>query len=173
MDEQRPPLNSRIISSVRRTLSTAKRRDPVPSSIADRSAFPRFRYDSTAPPTVEQIAMGLHLSRTPHLRSSKDGPVRYPAPPEPTIKAIPPVQPLRSSLKKGHGPASSSSTTDVTSTPPSSERSSASLRARMSRLIPHRGPHPSSTPSSSVSSPRTSTSGKKAVRFSNPVPEDE
>ncbi|KAF7309690.1 hypothetical protein MIND_00340400 [Mycena indigotica] len=190
-DDQRLPLNSRIISSVRRTLSTAKRREPLPTPMTERTS--RFRYDSVAPPTVEQIAMGLHLSRTPHLRSSKDTPtvVRYPPPPashpQPTIKPISPAQPpLRSSMKKpaGYGAPSSSSTTDVTSTAPStphsSERSSASLRAKMARLFPYRGPQPSySTPSSSaVSSPRTSTSElqhprKKAVRFSNPVEEEE
>ncbi|KAJ7504524.1 hypothetical protein B0H11DRAFT_1982770 [Mycena galericulata] len=176
------PKSSRIMSSVRRTLG--KRRDPVSnpmySTPAERVPV-SFRYDATAPrPTIEQIAMGLHLSRTPHLRS----PPRYPAPashPQPTHKPIPlPPPPARSSLKK---PAFvSSSSTDVTSTAPStphsSERSSTSLRVRMSRFLPHRGPGIVSAPDSAASSPRTSSSElqpprKKAVRFSSTVQEED
>ncbi|KAJ7760429.1 hypothetical protein B0H16DRAFT_1532281 [Mycena metata] len=204
-DSPKPPFNSRIITSVRRNFSTTRRRDPTPaagpmySTQAERNPYTpaRFRYDPpTARPTVEQIAMGLHLSRTPHLR----GAPKYPAPashPQPSHKPIPlPPPPARSSLKKPgippppafvHG-GSTSSTTDVTSTTPStphsSDRSSASLRTRMARFLPVRGLHPASasTPSSSaVSSPRTSTSelaahpprGKKAVRFSSTVEEED
>jgi len=201
-DQQKPPFNSRIISSVRRNFSIPRRRDPLPagpmySTPAERNPYtpPRFRYETaTARPTVEQIAMGLHLSRTPHLR----GAPKYPAPashPQPAQKPVPlPPPPARSSLKKPglHPPpallhGSTSSTTDVTSTTPStphsSDRSSVSLRARMSRFlpVPHRA-NPttsSSTPdSSAVSSPRTSTSElhqprKKAVRFSSTVEEED
>ncbi|KAJ7224389.1 hypothetical protein GGX14DRAFT_650093 [Mycena pura] len=193
-DDLKPPLNSRIITSVRRTLSTTKRRDPVPtptlmySTLVERTPYTssRFRYDpATARPTVEQIAMGLHLSRTPHLSRP---PSKSPTPPTPKpIPRAPP--PARSSLKKPGLSASTallngptSSTTDVTSTAPStphsSEHSSGSLRARMARFLPHRV-HPSaSTPSSSaLSSPQTSTSElnhtrKKAVRFSSLEEED-
>ncbi|KAJ7115824.1 hypothetical protein C8R44DRAFT_793371 [Mycena epipterygia] len=185
---------NRIVASVRRTLSTAKRRDPVDpnpmySTAAERNPYnpARFRFDPPpARPTVEQIAMGLHLSRTPHFR---DPPRKYPAPashPQPARPAVPlPPPPARSSLKKPglgvpptallHG--SASSTTDVTSTSPStpSDRSSSSLRTRMSRFLPHRAHVSSSTPSS----PRTSTSElsqpaprKKAVRFSSTVEEE-
>ncbi|KAJ7180526.1 hypothetical protein C8R46DRAFT_1210872 [Mycena filopes] len=195
---------SRIMSSVRRNFSTTRRRDPIPASPmystpTERNPhnLARFRYEPpTARPTVEQIAMGLHLSRTPHLR----GAPKYPAPashPQPTHKPMTlPPPPARSSLKK---PAisppptliragSTSSTTDVTSTTPStphsSDRSSASLRTRMARFLPVRGLHPASasTPSSSaVSSPRTSTSelaaqpprSKKAVRFSSTLEEED
>ncbi|KAJ7449574.1 hypothetical protein FB451DRAFT_1287321 [Mycena latifolia] len=194
-DEHPKPAN-RIMTSVRRTLSTAKRRDPLPSSPmystdAERNPYTptRFRFDAPAAtrPTVEQIAMGLHLSRTPHLR----GPPKYPAPashPQPARPPVPlPPPPARSSLKKTalvppsaflHA-GSTSSTTDVTSTAPStphsSDRSSASLRTRMARFLPHRGAGPvASTPSS----PRTSTSDlsqprKKAVRFSSIVQEED
>ncbi|KAF7308647.1 hypothetical protein HMN09_00714100 [Mycena chlorophos] len=185
-DDPRPPLNSRIISSVRRTLSTAKRRDPIPPMANENKSFPRFRYDSVAPPTVEQIAYGLHLSRTPHLRPTpKDGslvsrPVPHPQPTPKPKQPTPntPVPPLRSSMKKPGLAGSSSSTTDVTSTAPStphsSERSSASLRVRMARFIPHRGPGPHPPPPSTPSSARSSVSKQKAVRFStNPVDEDE
>ncbi|KAJ7634139.1 hypothetical protein DFH06DRAFT_1221201 [Mycena polygramma] len=191
------PQKSSIFTSVRRNFSIPRRRDPVPagpmySTPAERNPYaPAFRYDpASARPTVEQIAMGLHLSRTPHLRGSP----KYPAPashPQPTQKAIPlPPPPARSSLKKTAMPptvllhGSTSSTTDVTSTTPStphsSDHSSVSLRARMSRFLPHRAhPTAASTPdSSALSSPRTSTSElhqprKKAVRFTSTVVEED
>ncbi|KAJ7355438.1 hypothetical protein DFH08DRAFT_1052386 [Mycena albidolilacea] len=195
-DTHKSPFNSRIITSVRRNFSMPRRRDPVPagpmySTPAERNPYapPRFRYDTAAArPTVEQIAMGLHLSRTPHLR----GTPKYPAPashPQPAQKPVPlPPPPARSSMKKPgvqpsvvlHG--STSSTTDVTSTAPStphsSDRSSASLRVRMSRFLPlPNRANPSTPDSSAVSSPRTSTSElhqprKKAVRFSTLEEED-
>ncbi|KAJ7812848.1 hypothetical protein B0H13DRAFT_2382980 [Mycena leptocephala] len=197
-DQLKSPFNSRIITSVRRNFSIPKRRDPLPagpmySTPAERNPYTpaRFRYESsTARPTVEQIAMGLHLSRTPHLR----GAPKYPAPashPQPAQKPVPlPPPPTRSSLKKPglHPPptllhGSTSSTTDVTSTTPStphsSDRSNASLRARMTRFLPHRAHPAASTPdSSSLSSPRTSTSElhqprRKAVRFSSTVEEED
>ncbi|KAJ7672632.1 hypothetical protein B0H17DRAFT_1208667 [Mycena rosella] len=197
-DHQKPA--NRIMTSVRRTLSTAKRRDPavtantsIYSTPAERNPY-NFRYETPAAarPTVEQIAMGLHLSRTPHLR----GPPKYPAPashPQPARPSVPlPPPPARSSLKHPksalvppsalvHG-GSTSSTTDVTSTAPStphsSDRSSLSLRARMSRFLPHRNPGPAPGFVSTVSSPRTSSSEvdlprKKAVRFSSIVQEED
>ncbi|KAJ6581361.1 hypothetical protein B0H19DRAFT_1251590 [Mycena capillaripes] len=198
-DDQKPPFNSRIVNSVRRNFSIPRRRDPPPtgpmySTPAESNPYPpsRFRYEpATARPTVEQIAMGLHLSRTPHLR----GAPKYPAPashPQPAQKPIPlPPPPARSSMKKTALPptpgllhGSTSSTTDVTSTTPStphsSDHSSASLRARMARFLPHRAnPTAASSPdSSALSSPRTSTSDlhtprRKAVRFSSTVEEED
>ncbi|KAK7005666.1 hypothetical protein R3P38DRAFT_1713409 [Favolaschia claudopus] len=191
--------NSRLMSSVRRNLTIPRRRDPLPPPPTQLERNPytpsRYRNDpATARPTVEQIAMGLHLSRTPHLGR---GAAKYPAPashPQPAQKPVPlPPPPARSSMKKPGVPptpallhGSASSTTDVTSTtlstPHSSDRSSASFRARMSRFLPltHRGhPAASSTPNSSAfSSPHTSTSElqqprKKAVRFSSTVPEED
>ncbi|KAJ6591712.1 hypothetical protein DFH09DRAFT_1137779 [Mycena vulgaris] len=186
-DYQKPA--SRLITSVRRTLSTAKRRDPgAPSAMystqaernPERNPYTptRFRYDTTRP-TVEQIAMGLHLSRTPHLR----GPPKYPAPASHPQLARPPIPlpppPARSSLKKTVLAPSTSSTTDVASTAPStphsSDRSSASLRTRMARFLPHRAPP--SVPST-ASSPHTSSSElarprKKAVRFSTMLEEED
>ncbi|KAH9945735.1 hypothetical protein B0H21DRAFT_743778 [Amylocystis lapponica] len=69
---------SRIVSSVRRSFSTsARRRDSSPSgrgmySTPEESIPPvpsryDFRNSPDTRPTVEQIAMGLHVSRTPHL----------------------------------------------------------------------------------------------------------
>jgi len=50
---------------------------------------------STSPPTVAQIAMGLHTSRTPHSRS-----IRHPQPPGLNKRhTSPTVQPARSALK--------------------------------------------------------------------------
>ncbi|KAJ7077880.1 hypothetical protein B0H15DRAFT_557546 [Mycena belliarum] len=193
--DDHPRSTSRIVASVRRTLSTAKRRDNLPptnpmySTVAERNPYnpSRFRFDAHGPaaarPTVEQIAMGLHLSRTPHLRA----PPKYPAPAShpqsarPTVPLPPP--PARSSLKKPAlvppsaflPAASTSSTTDVTSTAPStprsSDRSRESLRTRVARFLPHRGLGTAHDPAASArSSPRTSTSDlgvprKKAVRF--------
>ncbi|KAJ7245151.1 hypothetical protein B0H12DRAFT_1325385 [Mycena haematopus] len=179
-----PPASS-LIESLRRNLSLPRRRDVPAAPERTPYAPPRFRYDTAAArPTVEQIAMGLHLSRTPHLR----GTPKYPAPashPQPSHKPVPlPPPPARSSLKKTPPPvlvpvhASTSSTTDVTSTQ-SSDRSSTSFRARMSRFLPlPQRANPSTTPdSSAVSSPRTSSSElhqprKKAVRFTSTVEEE-
>ncbi|KAJ7281775.1 hypothetical protein C8J57DRAFT_1298525 [Mycena rebaudengoi] len=180
-----PKTGSKIITSVRRSFSAGRKRDPetpimpMYSTAAERNPYApsAFRYPAASRPTVEQIAMGLHLSRTPHLRGAPQNPQRT---------AIPlPPPPARSSLKKPSpsprtAPPSTSSTTDVTSTAPStprsSDRSSTSLRVRMSRFLPtSRG---SSSPSSAVSSPRTSSSDlrpaqKKAVRFTSTVTEED
>ncbi|CAK5281403.1 unnamed protein product [Mycena citricolor] len=186
-ESPKPAFNSRIITSVRRTLSTAtKRRDSseiVHPSPEERNPFvQRFRYDTPATrPTVEQIAMGLHLSRTPHLHAS----TRYPAlasHPQPTLKPVPLPPPDRSSMKKSNSggvqrlTSSVSSATDVTSTTPSTPHSSkSSLRLRMDKMFPFRGS--AVLPSSSSSSPRTSTSElqprQKSVRFSAPPVEEE
>ncbi|KAF9460528.1 hypothetical protein BDZ94DRAFT_1311416 [Collybia nuda] len=75
---------SRIITSMRRTLTptTPKKRSSenkksdnygMISTPAERAhlAPPRFRQQdaSSSRPSIEQIAMGLHVSRTPHLRA--------------------------------------------------------------------------------------------------------
>jgi hypothetical protein len=125
----------------------------------------RYRESSASRPTIEQIAMGLHVSRTPHLRnpghtphSSPSSPshVRYPnhahdlsALRRPTHSLPPP--PSRSSLKKSStsttlnnlppksitslGPSPSSSTIASTVAAADCERSLLSLKLRMSKLI--------------------------------------
>ncbi|KIY71855.1 hypothetical protein CYLTODRAFT_85286 [Cylindrobasidium torrendii FP15055 ss-10] len=113
---------------------------------------------SASPPTVEQIAMGLHLSRTPHLRQTRPHHSLY----------------ARSSLKNGgtHDPGlSTASSSTVTSTVPStphSIHSNKSLRAKMARFLPL--PRSFSAPQSLAPSPNSSSTDfatpKKAVRFS-------
>ncbi|KAL0953819.1 hypothetical protein HGRIS_004999 [Hohenbuehelia grisea] len=74
---------SRIVSSVKRSLGTSvqrKQRDTTQSQSASASPSREdFRFHdpaatpSSSPPTLDQIAMGLHLSRTPHLRTVNVG----------------------------------------------------------------------------------------------------
>ncbi|GBE89651.1 hypothetical protein BKA93DRAFT_925267 [Sparassis latifolia] len=69
---------SRIVNSVKRSFSVQRRRDMSPvdrgmySTPEESIPHTPSRYNfSDAPdtrPTIEQIAMGLHISRTPHLR---------------------------------------------------------------------------------------------------------
>ncbi|KAI0954607.1 hypothetical protein AcW1_006443 [Taiwanofungus camphoratus] len=143
---------SKIMNSVRRSFSTSRRREtgaidsgmystavesspPIPS--------PYSFYDAPdTPPTIEQIAMGLHVSRTPHLR-----PVR--AAPSPHMRSRPredagdgagapclrrrrssasatmlPPPPPRSSLKKPRTPTSPhSAPPSATLTPTASDLS--------------------------------------------------
>lgn len=206
---------SRIIHSVKRSLSvsTSKHRDGelatsypprsgVYSTPEERMSTSHHRQPSPfttpcAPPTIQQIAMGLHVSRTPHLRplgtSRRHG----------TPVALPPP-PARSSMKKashsGPPPAQTSDTLSsdsneqlknpfaVSSSTVTSETTESNAprsnpgggfsfsKFRMGRFLS--GSQSSSAPSSSmvstpVSSPRHSTSEydavqRKAVRFEGP-----
>ncbi|KAF8916275.1 hypothetical protein CPB85DRAFT_1290626 [Mucidula mucida] len=158
------------------------------STPEERSTPSRFRQHdpSSSPPTIEQIAMGLHLSRTPHLRPV-NGPYHSPYGRTSAqgsqhqfealhrISTSPPLPPppARSALKKPStvtstassptpGLSTASSTTITSNTPstPQSNRSLTSLKMRMARFLP--GPRSFSAPSSAVvsadSSPRGSTS---------------
>ena len=142
--------------------------------------------------------MGLHVSRTPHLRPVRSSHTHHPhfhdAPSRrATSPLIPPPAPSRSSLKKpptsnstsstGVGPtpalspASASSTTVVSnspSTPYSSNRSLMSLKLRMSRFLPgsRSGSAPSSLSSSRGGTPDLQTP-RKEVRFSTQLMEEE
>ncbi|KAG2075756.1 hypothetical protein BDR04DRAFT_862739 [Suillus decipiens] len=121
---------SRFFLSIRKSISptiltSPKRRhaDNLPSSIGMYSTpeernshvhsrmHAKYRDYATSRPTIEQIAMGLHVSCTPHLRNpchhrhsalSSPSHIRYPgdpsAPNRPTHSLPPP--PSRSSLKK-------------------------------------------------------------------------
>ncbi|KAH7927321.1 hypothetical protein BV22DRAFT_1031929 [Leucogyrophana mollusca] len=148
----------------------------------------RFMDPSASRPTIEQIAMGLHISRTPHLRPSGN-PHRHSAPSSPSRHNISmhianprptPLPPSRSSLKKTHTPASSlttppkssalfgasPSTSTVTSAGPTTPNSSVrSLKLRMAKFLP--GYRPSS--SSSLTSSERPMTPRKAVRFSTSV----
>ncbi|KAG6900329.1 hypothetical protein C0993_012526 [Termitomyces sp. T159_Od127] len=149
------------------------------STPAERSLPTSTRYrDSTASrPTIEQIAMGLHTSRTPHLRPLNAG-----LPPVSQSRRVLPPPPARPSLKQPSSspatlaedvPASASSST-LASTNPSSKTLAtpmSSIKIRMARFLPRTrisSAPPSVLPSSSPS-PRASTeiqTPKKAVRFS-------
>lgn len=170
---------SRFLSTMRQSFSYApvlKKRQvdiseigmySTPEEHAPRNPVTHSHSRSSAtPPTIEQIAMGLHVSRTPHLGPiSKQNYRRTSAPGSPSAfnpyqpsrrvasPCITPPPPSRSSMKKtspfantrtstattmpGLSVASMSSTT-VTSITPStpSRRSSVSLKSRMSRFLP-------------------------------------
>ncbi|KAJ7574469.1 hypothetical protein C8J56DRAFT_1064967 [Mycena floridula] len=155
-----------IMSSVRRSLSAGptKRRQLEPltrgmySTPEESNPYPsRFRSPPSSPPTVEQIAMGLHISKTPQFRRQ---PFKLPPPP------------VRSSLKKPNTATnpglSTASSTTVNSTAPSTPHSSSSILTKVSRFLPGtRSSRPSSLPISPATSIQESKP-KKAVRFMTP-----
>ncbi|KAG7087367.1 hypothetical protein E1B28_013340 [Marasmius oreades] len=186
---------SKVMTSVRRSLSVTPRKSQSQlehkkhSSTTEERTYTcsRLRRDdpSFSPPTIEQIAMGLHLSRTPHLRGNTTGNQYHTPPggafPRSTSLTLPPP-PARSAMKKtqvsnsiganpGLAPPSASSTTVTSlSTPHSSNSMSSSFKARMSRLLVGSKSTPSSlaptSPRASVSDiDVVSPSPKKAVRF--------
>ncbi|KXN92428.1 hypothetical protein AN958_07046 [Leucoagaricus sp. SymC.cos] len=122
MPEQ--PRASRLFVSVRRSITPkrhARSDDSMLMYSTPQERQPSFSAsfrdlpDASARPTVEQIAMGLHVSRTPHLRHHPRS-ASYSSP----TPSIPP----RSSLKK----QTSASTSTVTT--------SASLHVTASTLLP-------------------------------------
>ncbi|KAF9265068.1 hypothetical protein L218DRAFT_1076055 [Marasmius fiardii PR-910] len=189
---------SKVMTSVRRSLSVtpkksrggSKRDFSSCSTTTEERTYTssRLRRDdpSLSPPTIEQIAMGLHLSRTPHLRGSPGNQYHTPpgAFPRSTSLALPPP-PTRSAMKNTHvssrstgtnpglAPPSASSTTATTlSTPHSSntmQSMTISFKSRMSRLLVGSKSTPSSlaanSPRHSISDMDMVTSPKKAVRF--------
>ncbi|KAL0580867.1 hypothetical protein V5O48_001159 [Marasmius crinis-equi] len=194
---QTTPSNGRatrksVMTSVRRSLSVPRKsRAALQKSHSNYDeeeqtyTSSRFRrYDpSISPPTIEQIAMGLHLSRTPHLRGHAANQFHPHPPGLPRSASVPlPPPPARSAMKKPRAPsgplatnpglaAPSASSTSVTSlsTPRSSNTANSmslsSLKSCMSRFLI--SPKTTSTP---ATSPRPSMSdpdipAKKAVRF--------
>ncbi|KAF8817416.1 hypothetical protein BYT27DRAFT_7198944 [Phlegmacium glaucopus] len=178
--QRQKPSASRLMLSVKRSLaqSVPKKRPSEYSKSAMRSTFEetnatyppqQFREADPASsrPTIEQIAMGLHTSRTPHLRplvsSSYTFPQRHSAPHSSNpyehhrhkTTSIPPPQPMRSSMKKPSASVTSSSgspaisppfsvasvtSTTLTSLTPSSThppRPFAGLKSRMARFLPN------------------------------------
>ncbi|KAE9399551.1 hypothetical protein BT96DRAFT_687444 [Gymnopus androsaceus JB14] len=182
----RPNKTSRIMSSVKRSLSVShsaqKKQLPFEmagmySTSAERAVqnSTRFRRQdpSSPPPSVEQIAMGLHISRTPYLRSSSTH-VAVPLPPPPSRSALKKPEKSSSSPPSLDPPSASSTATSSFPSTPQSNRSLLSFKTRMSRLLPgsqSSSSAPCSMVPSPVSSPRGSTSEfaspKKAVRFSS------
>ncbi|KAG1746608.1 uncharacterized protein EDB91DRAFT_1219620 [Suillus paluster] len=162
--------------------STPEERNPYVQS----RMHARYRESSASRPTIEQIAMGLHLSCTPHLRNpchqshsapSSPSHIRYPhdssALHRPTHSLPPP--PSRSSLKKtstSNGPRPNSiallgespSTSTITSTGPATPdgaRSVLSLKHRMSKLILGYRSAPSSARIISAASSGTGSEGTR------------
>jgi hypothetical protein len=142
----------------------------------------RHRYhESCSPPTIEQIAMGLHVSRTPHLR-----PVRRASPelPRPlhtiphSAPLMPPPPPFRSSLKNsstqtstittpGLSAASVSTLASTTPSTPHSARSISSFKSRMTRFFPGMGREEALNHLAAAQKEyKGRESPKKAVRFS-------
>ncbi|KAJ3721130.1 hypothetical protein C8R42DRAFT_669900 [Lentinula raphanica] len=173
---------SRIMSSVKRSLAGSHPATPkkhlsvetmnvtgMYSTIAERTVQQSARLKrqevDASPPSIEQIAMGLHISRTPHLRP--------PASPTSAFSQRPMKKPTKSSSVPSLDPHSSTTVTSSNLPPtPRSTHSLLSLKLRMTRLMP-------SAPSSSIPSPTSSfpkvssgevtmplASPKKAVRFS-------
>lgn len=154
----------------------------------------RYRESAASRPTIEQIAMGLHVSCTPHLRNpchhrhsapSSPSHIRYPhdssAMHRPTHSLPPP--PSRSSLKKTItsttlncpppssiallGPSPSTSTINSAGpATPDGARPMLSLKHRMSKLI--LGYRSASSPVARVTSLASSGSGSEGTRPTTP-----
>ncbi|EDR14012.1 uncharacterized protein LACBIDRAFT_305356 [Laccaria bicolor S238N-H82] len=185
---------SRLMTSVRRSFTPTNKQHQNISILAMRSTpeetqplpLPQFRdplYISS-PPTIEQIAMGLHISRTPHLRpprNSQSMPPNIrrsssiPIPPPPTRSSLKqPATTLTSSISTPPFSSASASSTTITSINPPTPQSGSGRSSpfsfpkfRMSRFLP--GTRASSAPSSPDTSRRNSLADlpqKKAVRFS-------
>lgn len=158
-----------------------------------------YRQDTyaQAPPSIEQIAMGLHISRTPHLRpmNPPQRSTHSPSLPQSRPTSASSNQqtfPTRSSLKKSsHAPSSSvshSMTSDLSATSasfstatsntlstPRSGRSLSSLKLRVPWLSTGFRPSPdtSSEPARSTNSLHENLKHlprKKAVRFTGHPP---
>ncbi|KDR80669.1 hypothetical protein GALMADRAFT_264627 [Galerina marginata CBS 339.88] len=195
----KPKAASRLLHSVKRTFTPSpapRKRSPEYSKAAMHSTYAESRAvtppqqfrepdPASSRPTIEQIAMGLHISRTPHLRPLASSPYAFPQrtssphsinPNEhhhhrATPIVLPPA-PQRSSLKKpsttitssSSSPAvsppfstASGSSTTVTSVAPSSAQSPRSFAAIKFRMARFLPQGRSvSAPSSMVSSPAAS-----------------
>ena len=147
-----------------------------------------FRYEERAGrvPTVEQISMGLHLSRTPHLRStngrgrsmsSEIPPIKPDAkpthrsratvpPPKPALKKVSSLQTTPTSTTPSFTNVSASTSTTLSSTMLLADRHNSffapRLFSKMTKIIPSSQGRPprGAGPDSEISSP------KKFVRFS-------
>jgi len=205
----RPNNASRIIQSMRRPFSPSQRRQQADISRSGMYSTPeernptspsRSRYaDSfdprpSQPPTHQQIAMGLHLSRTPHLRPVGTLQHRHSAPSSPThthlhtrnvsmnrddrdILPVPPLPPPPSRPSLKHP---SPSTSTPTTTPPASLSLSAASQSTSTVTSTNSSTRPSQPLKSlrlripKFPRPATSPVGndngvetpKKAVRFS-------
>ena len=152
------------------------------------SGYSYFHYEERAGrvPTVEQISMGLHLSRTPHLRSTNGRarsmsseippakPDAKPAhrsratapPPKPALKNISSPQTALTSTTPSFTNTSTSTSTTLSSAMLRTDRNNSfftpHLFSRMTKMIPSS----QSRPSREVEPEPRMTSRKKLVRFS-------
>ncbi|KAI0060686.1 hypothetical protein BV25DRAFT_1839503 [Artomyces pyxidatus] len=154
------PNSSKLLSTLRRSLSSSSPKHRKTLSSPDTTPT-RHRLSDPDPasirPTVEQIAMGLHLSRTPHLPAHLSHLAPSPVPSHtrrpsshgrshslPRVTPRLPPPPTRSALKKAGAspsptrPASSLTMTSASTAPSSSSPStptSASTKSRFSRFL--------------------------------------
>jgi len=194
------------VSSVRRSFSTSqKKRNHASVTTAHERDAPikpsLYREDnaSQAPPSIQEIAMGLHVSRTPHLRPlgtsqhssyPQKHPGRYPSQSALHPPSLPTsgsshhaTAPRRSSLKKPSAAASSSSMSHamgsdlsvslstVTSNTLSTPRSNRSFSSLKLR-VPWLSSGPSAPPegADSLRGKSKHVPRKKAVRFTGHIP---
>jgi len=181
-----PGRKNKIMSAVKRSFPQRSQR-PTKGNDVGESKHSYFHFEERAGrvPTVEQISMGLHLSRTPHLRStngrsrsmSSEIPTKPDAKPTHRSRATVPIP--KSALKKFSSlqttPTSTTPSFTNVSTSTSTTLSSAILHAdrpnsfftprlfsRMTKMIPSSQARP---PQEAEPDPEIS-SQKKLVRFS-------
>ncbi|KAF5362504.1 hypothetical protein D9756_002290 [Leucocoprinus leucothites] len=183
-EQSRASPRSRLIQNVRRSI-TPKRHARSESASMLMYSTPQERQPSysaafrelpnpAARPTVEQIAMGLHVSRTPHLRHHPRSPSH--SPPAPSL-------PRRPSLKKPSLASSSNASSSALHTLPlptdasastSTVTTSASLHITGSILSTSvsASPRLQHWPHSSASSTSSSTLSALKLRMARLLPGD-
>ncbi|KAG9313029.1 hypothetical protein JVU11DRAFT_6469 [Chiua virens] len=114
--------------------STPEERHAYDTSRAGRSRYLDSR------PTIEQIAMGLHVSRTPHLRPVANSPQRHPIPSPPSCRSL--NMPIRHpSVSPDHFQDTSSSSSQHPTTrhslPPPPRRSSMKKTSSSASTLTH------------------------------------
>ncbi|KAN0129891.1 hypothetical protein V8E53_012363 [Lactarius tabidus] len=131
IDDSSRPMPTRLLTSLKRPFSRPKNdHDRYPSS-SERTRGPIHR---EAPPNYQQIAMGLHLSRTPHLPAHL-APL-YPPTTVPRLQrsVSSPSSPPRPRPPPSHSPSHSHSRAQSHSPPPPPPGTR--TRSRPSRLLP-------------------------------------
>jgi len=171
----------KIMNAMKRSFSPRSPRVTKDDDAKD-GGYSYFHHEERAGrvPTVEQISMGLHLSRTPHLRStsgrgrsmSSEVPTKPDAkpvhhsrtsllPPKPALKKIASFQTAPTSTTPSFTNVSSSTSTTLSSAISQTDRQTPSftprLFSRMSKIIP---------PSRDTEPDPETPLSKKSVRFS-------
>ena len=152
------------------------------------SGYPYFHYEERAErvPTVEQISMGLHLSRTPHLRpsnargrsmSSEIHPSKPDTksahrsraalpPPKPALKNVSSSRTTPTSITPSFTNVSTSTSTTLSSAMHRTDRNNSFFAPRIFSRMTKMIPSSQSRPSREVELDPETTSPKKLVRFS-------